>query len=121
MQVGFKVCPSGGRAVCESKNFYWGGTRHDQAATPGQGIFSSIFKGGGALTIRGVTISVSAAVSLAALLFTELGREPMMAESVNNRGRHRPWGASFRHYFLCSQSSSRSLDPGLGSTADEAM
>lgn len=76
---------------------------------------------GGALTIRGVTISVSAAVSLAALLFTELGREPMMVESVNNRGRHRPWGASFRHYFLCSQSSSRSLDPGLGSTADEAM
>lgn len=33
MKVGFGVCPSGSRAVCESKDLCWEGIRNDQAVT----------------------------------------------------------------------------------------
>ena len=63
MLLGFGVCPCGSRAVCESKDFCWGGTRNDQAVTDGQEAFCSICKGE-MLTLRKVTASVPAVGSL---------------------------------------------------------
>lgn len=57
-----------------------GKVRNDATVTPGQEIFCSIWK---------VTTSAPTIVALF-WLFTELEIEPMMAESINNHGMHRP-------------------------------
>ena len=71
------------RAVCESKDFYWGGIRKDQAVTDGQEVFCSILRGD-AHKQKGGYFSSCSQLLVPYWLMGGLEREPVIVKLIDS-------------------------------------
>lgn len=112
MKVGSGVCPGGSKAGCESKDFFWAGTRNDQAVTPGWEACSICKRE--TVLIRKMTASVPTVVSLPVLAICWFGKRTDNVDSIDHHGMH-PQAPRGPLSFLFSVQSELSEEPGSSS------